>query len=240
MNPNENQNGQLPPRGQTPQYGINSVPQQAPNGQYEVLPTPAVTGRPTGHNPYEFIVNPNTPAKSRFSFGGSGFGKKIAVIVGGGVLLMIVIAVIGSLIFSKKDLTPQLTSLAQQQQEIIRVAIMGTSQATAQSTRNFAVTTQAAMLTSQQQIVGYLGTTGTTLSTKDLSVTKSAETDKTLAAALATSTFDTAVRQNLTTQLSLYEDKLESALAATSNAKLKTILTTNKAAAQLLLSDTNE
>jgi hypothetical protein len=51
---------------QAPHFDYNSAPhpqqfQQHPNGQYEVVPAPTPNNsRQSGHNPYDFIVNPNS------------------------------------------------------------------------------------------------------------------------------------------------------------------------------------
>ena len=218
----------------TPQYGVNSAPQQADNGQYAVVPPPSITGHPTGHNVYEFIVNPNNPQKSGGLFKGNKFLQKIAVLVGGTVLLLTVLGILISVFVPNNNSTATLTSIAQQQQEIIRVATLG-ARATSQDTQNFAATTQYTLMTSQGQVITYLGQHGTKLSAKQLAVGHDATTDATLTAATATSTFDSALKDSLISQLKTYRAALSKAYTASSNKTVKTLLQKSDNSARILL-----
>ncbi len=235
-----NQNGEQPtPQPQQPvtqpTYGVNSAPQVAANGQYEVVPPPSVTGNHSGHNPYEFIVNPNKPKKSGGLFGGSSFVKQIAVILGGAVLLMVAAALVISALAPKKDSSASLTAIAQRQQEIIRVATVGATQATGQSAKNFTTNVELGVSSSQVQVLAYAHTKGTKISPKLLALDRSAQTDKLLADAAATSTLDSAVTQNLTSQLTTYETSLRTAYKQSSSSKAKQILQSSYNTAALLL-----
>jgi hypothetical protein len=220
---------------QTPAYGVNSAPQQAPNGQYQVVPPPSITGRATGHNPYEFIVNPNTPQKSSGLFGGNSFIRQVVVLISGAVLLMIIAAIVITVLSPKKDNGASLTALAQRQQEIIRVATLGTTKAVSSDTQNFATNVELAVSSNQNQLLAYLASSGTKLGTKQLSIDRSLQTDKLLADASATSTFDIALKQNLTTQLTGYENNLRTAYEQTSKPKTKQIIQNSFDAAAKLL-----
>jgi hypothetical protein len=187
----------------------NQTPQQHANGQYAVVPPPVpanVTNSATGHNPYEFIFA-EQPKKRRF---GSGLGndKKtmfmwVGLLLGGAVVVLIVVVVIVSALMPKGSV-PGLISIAQRQQEIIRIADAATSQAVNQDVLNLAATTDLGVTSSQQQVLTYLVSHKTKPSPLILSRDKSAQTDTTLASAVSTNTYDAAVTQNLISQLQTY------------------------------------
>lgn len=243
----QNQNGGQPPQpappapygspgvAQTPTYGVNSAPQQTPGGQYQVVPPPSVTGRPTGHNPYEFIVSPPASRARGSLFGGNDFIKKIVLIVGGAVLVMIVATIVISALAPKKDNTASLTAIAQAQQEIVRVATTGATQATSQTALNFATNVELGVGSSQSLLIHYLASKGTTLKAKQLALDQSAQTDKLLADALTASTFDSVMVQTLNTQLTSYEASLRTAYNQNSSSAAKQILQSSYNAAALLL-----
>lgn len=235
----QNQNGGQPQQpyqpAPQPNYGVNSAPQQAPNGQYQVVPPPSVTGHPTGHNPYEFIVNPNTPKKGLGLFGGNDFIKKIIFLVGGAVVLMVVAATILSALGPKTDSTTSLISIAQRQQEIIRVASIGSGQATGPTASNFTTNVALSVTSNQNDVLTYLGSKGTKLNAKKLALDRNTQTDKLLADATAASTFDSVVTQTLTSQLTTYQTSLRTAYKQTSSQKTKQLLQNCYNATTLLL-----
>jgi hypothetical protein len=193
------------------QSGVNSTPQQAPNGQYQVLPplpTVSNTGH-SGHNPYEFIVNPNTPKRGGNLFGSnSSVAMRLAIMLGGLVAVIILISLLVSAFSPKSNVTADMIALAQRQQEIVRVATGASQQATGQDTKNFVANAQVSVASSQQQTVAYLVAHGKKLNAKTLSLDKSAQTDTVLADAATANNYDAAVVQSLTTQLRTYEGQL--------------------------------
>lgn len=234
----QNQNGGQPGQPQTPYQqpvvGVNSAPQQAANGQYAVVPPPSVTGHPTGHNPYEFIVNPNTPKRRASLLGGNSFVKQIALIVGGAVVLMIIIAIAVSL-FAPKSNTAALSAVAERQQEIIRVSTAASSQVSSQSAKNFVVSTELAVTSSQAQVLAYLTAHGGKPSDKQLALDQDAQTDTQLASAQATNTYDSAATQILTSELKTYAGLLQTTYKQTSKAQVKQLLQQSYTATALLL-----
>jgi hypothetical protein len=237
MFPDQNQqNGGQQPY-QPPQQPSNYGPAPAtPQQSYDTLPPPSPVGHPSGHNPYEFIVNPNTPKRSALKlFGGDPFLTKIALIIGGALGLMAVIALAAATLIPSTSSSLALTEIAQQQQEIIRVATAGSNQATAPSVRNYAVSTQYSVVTNQREVLQYLSKSGTNLSSKEIELKKNSQTDALLAAAKATSTYDEALRESLTTQLTDYQESLKTAYDATSNTETRALLQKSFAAAALLV-----
>jgi hypothetical protein len=235
----QNQNGGQPQAGpqlsyQPPAAGVNSVPQQTAGGQYQVVVPPSVTGRPTGHNPYEFIVSPNTSKHRGSLFGGNSFLKQIVLLVGGSAVLMIIIAVAVSLL-APKGSTGNLTAIAERQQEIIRVATAASSQVASQDTKNFVASTELAVTSSQSQVLAYLSVHGGKPSDKQLALDQDAQTDTQLTNAQATNTYDSAAKQILTTQLNTYAGLLQTAYKQTSSAQVKQLLQQSYSAAALLV-----
>jgi hypothetical protein len=232
MNPDQNRNGQ------TPGFGVNSTPQRNENGHFEVVPPPSVTGRSTGHNPYEFIVNPNKPLKKPGLFQGNDFLRRIILMVGGLVIVVILVTVVLNLLVPTKNISGSLISITQSQQEIIRVAAIGSNQASSSNLRNFATTVQVSIGTSQSSILGYLAQFKKVPDAKLLVLGYSKSTDQTLASATATSTFDTAFQQILVSDLSDYTQKVVSTYKTTTNTTTKALLQKNFDTAKLLLSAT--
>jgi len=228
---NQNQSGGQPGYGATP---TPQQPVQAPNGQYEVLP-PLPGGQNnghTGHNPYEFIMSPNMP--KRRVVGGNSFVMKIALLVGGAVLLMIVIAVVMSAL-GPKSVTPQLTAIAEQQQEIIRIATNAARQTSGTDTTNFVTNVALSVTSSQNTVVTYVTSHGTKLSTKVLALKQNSKTDSLLSSAANAGTYDSTVRSTLTDQLTSYEGELRKTYKATSNKKVQQLLQNCYNAASKLL-----
>lgn len=217
-----------------PGFGSNSTPVQHPNGQYEVVPPPAQgSGAPSGHNPYEFIMNPNMPKKQPLGHKNA-FILRIALIVGGMVALMTVIAVALSLLGPKSS-TPGLISIAQRQQEILRISAAATGQATGQDTANFAANINAGVASNKVQIVAYLTSHGTKVDNKLLALDQNPQTDTQLQNASNANNYDTAVTQNLTQQLLTYEGLLQKTFKQTSSAKAKQLLQSSFTSASKLL-----
>lgn len=190
-----------------------------------------------GGNPYDFIMNPGTNQQKRgLVGGGNSFVGKIVLIVGGAVVFMIVVAVLLSLFAGNKTNITDLTTLAETQNEIVRVAYIGTSgSATDQSVKNFATTTQFSVQTQQNQLVAYLGTLGTKVSAKQLGLKKDTTTDTKLNAALSNSTFDVAFTQELQNQLTDYAGTIKKMYAGSTSTKEKSLLKTDFEQVQLLL-----
>jgi len=202
------------------------VPQQTANGQYAVVPPPSVTGHPSGHNPYEFIVAPGVAPKHRLNLLGnssSPFLVRIGLIVGGAVMLMILAAIVISAL-APKGSTPGLTAIAQRQQEIIRIAAAATTQATGQDTKNFVANTELTITSDQQKVITYLGSHGTKLDTKQLALDKNAQADTLLTKAATANNYDSAVTQNLTSQLQMYKELLQKTFNQTSSKAAKQLV----------------
>ncbi len=236
MNPNQDQNGQQPP------YGVNSAPQQGANGQYDVLPPPSTTGRPTGHNPYEFIVADNSKKKKLLIPGANSFFGKLALMVGGFVVLLVIAGVILSMVFSGNSATADLTATALTQQELIRIA--GSSNASKQSVKDVAASVQLSTGSDQKKLLNYLASHGTKLTPKELALGKDAKSDQLLASAKATNTYDDTLLQVMSDDLTAYQVQLQATFKKATSKTLKADLqkyysTTVLLAEQLKTAQTN-
>lgn len=217
----QNQDGGQPGPGPV----SNQAPQQNAVGQYQVVP-PLPSGQNnghTGHNPYEFIVNAEAKKKSLGLPGGNSFFGRLAIIVGGVILLMIIAGVVLSALGPKSP-TASLTAIAQRQQEIVRIASSAVGNASSQDAKNFAVNVEAVVASSQSQIVGYLTSHGTKVDGKVLALDHSAQTDALLTNAQTTNTYDKAVVENLSSQIGTYQQLIQTTFKQASSKQLKQIL----------------
>lgn len=236
----QNQPGQGYPPSQTPstpQPTPPAMPQQAPNGTYTVVP-PLPAGQNnghSGHNPYEFIVAPNTSKHSGKLLGGNAFLAKIGLLVGGAIVLMIVAAVLLNALVPNKSGTAELTTIAEQQQELIRVATLGSQQAQGQVTQNFAASVQYGLTSDQNQVINYLASHGKKVNAKTLVLKQNSKTDQLLADAASAGNFDSVLTQTLTDQLNTYQRTLQTTYKAVSGKTVKTLLQNEYNAAGTLI-----
>jgi hypothetical protein len=233
MYPNQpNQNG-YPPQQPTP---AGPAPlQQAPNGQYSVLPPLNNTGGASGHNPYEFIMSPNS---KKHGLRHGSFGKQLAFIGSGAVVLIIILAIAFSM-FAPKGNTASVLAVAQRQQEIIRIADSSSRLINSQSIRNFVITTDVTVITDQGKVLTYLATRNVKPKGKTLALDHDAKTDDLIASAKAAGNYDTIIAQTLQDQLSSYEKELKTAYNDSTSASTKKMLQQNYTNAQTLLKQAN-
>ena len=193
---------------------------------------------PQNHTPdYDFIVNPAAvPKKSLIPIPTGGSMLQRAAVVGGGlVILLIIIIIFASLLSGGSNNTAPLVSIAQQQNELIRVATVGTLQTSDQAAKNFAVASELSLTTDQQQLLTYLKGQGHKVSSKQLIATKSTKTDGELSAAEAASTFDSTFEQIMQTGLTTYTQSLKTTFASTTGPNARKLLNSDYSAAVLLL-----
>jgi hypothetical protein len=185
------------------------------------------------NDPYEFITNPQQPAR-RISFGRTPAQR--AIIIGVGVLLLIIIALVLSSLFNsasnaQKD---RLGELAQTQTELIRVATIADKQSSDIDTRASAITARFAIETDLQETNQMLATRGTELNSKVLSLKENEKTDTLLEEAFANNRFDETFNSILEQQLEDYQSLLQSVYSSGSSGE-KEILQQNYEDTSLLL-----
>ena len=156
----------------------------------------------------DFIMNPGKPPRKKL-FAGNNFAMTLALIVGGAFIFMIIVAMLLNAFAPKKVSKADLISLAQTQQEIVRVATRANQDAVQQVTKNLAVTVQYTLTSQQQTVVNYLAKNGTKVSPKQLALKQNATTDQQLTSATSTSTFDLVFSQIMQNELQAYANSLK-------------------------------
>lgn len=236
------QNGPNDQNGQTP----NTPPAAPyhPPGQTPPAPQPypqAPAAPQEDPNRYDFFLNPNK--QSRGNIFGGGSSKKLMLISAGivAVLVLVVVVTMAASSNSKSNALP-LLSVAQAQEEVIRVAADGTKNAQATSLKNFSVTAQATVTSAQLQVLDLMGKQGTKLKSTDkqLKLTASAQTDKALDAATAASTYDSTYKTIIQSDLDTYENKLDAAIAVQTSKSARSLLQSQHDAAVLLEKQLNQ
>lgn len=191
------------------------------------------------HNPYDFIMNPAAPPPKRplkipATNTKNGFLIKIGLIVGAAIVLIIGVMIASSLFTTDTSGVTTMTTLAQTQNEVIRVAAQGAAAGRDQKVKNFAVNTNLSVSTQQLRTLNYLVSKGTKLGVKQLSLKESKTTTDQLAQAKATSTFDAAFLQIMQTSLDSYSSDLQKAYQDAPNSTIKKLLKSDYEQTQLL------
>ena len=200
--------------------------------QNETLPAPS------GANQYAFITDPQKPAKKSFLPSGSSKQNRILLVVGGFVVLLFIITLVFVLIANIGTSQKKAwLSLAQQQQELIRVSDLGSTKAQNQDTKNLAITTKLALESSQASIDKLAAKNGAVITKKSLALGKNTQTDVTLTAAQQSNQFDQTFRQIIKTQLTDYQAQLKNLYDKTSSKSTKNSLSAANTSAFLLVGE---
>jgi len=171
--------------------------------------------------------------------GSSGTTKKLITVVGGCVgLLIIGLIFINFLGSSEKTDTQMFLGLAQQQQEIIRVAGLGLAQpAASPDTINHLLTTQLTMQSSQKDILALLNQKDPKKAAKELALKQDLQTDTKITTAVQNGVFDKTFIQILDGQLATYSNSLQTAYKSSKKKAEKDILMASFNDVKLLLND---
>lgn len=224
MNPNEPQSS-----GQAPSTQPQVFPQQPmPSTPYPVVNTPQ-----NNPNNFDFILNPAQPAKKP-PLGGNN-ALKLLVVVGGVVVLLVLVLFVVFSLLKPKTPTTDVVNIIQRQEEVIRLASLGESEAKTEDMKGLSYSIDLSVSTNQDQAQAYLKAMGGEISEEQLGLKRNATTDKLLEDAKVTSTYDTALRGVYETELTKYLNELQTAYKATGSAKLKTILSNSFDAGKMLL-----
>lgn len=199
-------------------------------------PPPAPLPNSGNKSEYDFILNPaNAPKKG---FAASSMPQRLALVGGGAVVLIIILAVAFSTIFKGGgNAVTELTDLAQQQTEIARVAAIGVQKAQSTATKNFAHTTQLTLISSQQDTLALLASSGKKLGPKALAIKQNPVTDQKLEAAAANSTFDSTFQKEITDQLKIYRSSLQRTFSTASSSSARSLLQDSFNSINLLLEE---
>ena len=185
---------------------------------------------------YDFIMNPEQPKRpSAFNFGGSSTGLRIAVVVGGLFLLLILFIGFKNILASSNKSIPSLVGIVQDQQELVHLTTDGVQNASSGDLKNFAVTAQASLKSEKSDLVTYLLNNHRKVNAKEQNLKVSKSTDDQLSTALATSSYDPTFKQIMQTKLASYKQHLSAAYNQTKGPKGRALLQADYDAASLLL-----
>lgn len=195
-----------------------------------------------GHNPYDFILNPPKPTDEH-PLGGLPLprvGKhslilQIAVLLGGAILLMIIIAIVVSVLTGKKLDSTKLISLAAEQTELVSISTTGGSVVTQASNQQLAINTQLTLETDNQALLSFLASDGIKVTSKQLEADANAEVAIELQNARQNSTVDQTFAQIMQNQLQTYANNIQSDYNKATNTSLRQLLKIDYAQAKLLL-----
>lgn len=191
------------------------------------------------NNPYDFIVNPEKPSRRPLlNLNGTSMAMRIALITGLVVVIIIVMIVLGSLFSSHGSNVTNMTAVAQDQTELIRVATEATqsqSNYISQTTTLYFADNCLMSITSEnQQLMSFLTSNGVKLSTATLALKQNSRTDAALQAAADSSTYDTAFLTAMQGDMNMYTSDIKVAFAASTNPQEKQLLSTEYKDAALL------
>jgi hypothetical protein len=211
----------------SPQYsGKSGTPAPAP---------PPVDLPSASQTPYDFIMQSQNSNKSKFGTGGSPKSRFIFLAIVGGVLFSLIIIVIAIVTSSGKSGTQSLISLAQEQNEIIRVSDIGVSKARTADAKNLAAITAYSFRSTQADTLALLAKQGHKLKTKDLALKQNSATDSELNTADLNNRFDETFKKLLATSLATYQQDVKHIYDTTSSKSEKTVLSTSYNGVSLLV-----
>jgi hypothetical protein len=180
---------------------------------------------------YDFIMNPEQQHKHSPLGGGSSMGMRIAVVLGGVLLLVIIVAIAMSLFKGGGVDEKTFVEIAQEQTEIIRLSDNGIDNSVSQTTKNFAVTAKVSMASEQRVL---LEGVGLKIPEKQLALKANSKIDAQLTDAKSASNYDATYTSVMKAQLEAYMADLSAAYPK-SGPKTKELLSARYDTAELLL-----
>jgi hypothetical protein len=208
-------------------------PDQQPKQQ--TPPVPPTTGATL--NPYGFIMD--TPHKSRKSMlkpNNSSTKSRVLFALGGLTILIIAASIFVSVISgSKQGSTQDLTKLAAEQQEIIRIADLGIKSGVDPGVVAYAQTTKSTVQSQQTKVTAYLVKNKIKLTPLLLNSQKNTKTDAALVAASAANRFDVLFKDTITAELTNYASNLKTNYETAKAKTTKDMLANSYANTALLL-----
>lgn len=180
--------------------------------QQPYTPSPQPSEQRPDHERYEFIMNPQQPKRGPISV----MGNTKALLFITGVIAVVVILLVIVFSFARgggTDKAPYI-KIAQQQQEIIRVAGLQGQNLTNQDVKNFVVNTELSLASDQQTYYALLGRNKIKVSEKQLELGQNSATDTALQNAQDSSTLNEALPAELRQQLEGYQASIQQAYQA--------------------------
>lgn len=183
------------------------------------------SGMQPQNDPYNFIMNPDTgpQKKSLLPGGGLNLSKKQMIIFGAGGLLTL--SIIITLLFSFLNSGPtnkdDLISVAQKQNELIRVSEIAIKEATGTQARNLAMTTKLSLQSDQSYLIASLKAQKIKIGSKELKGAESSETTEKMTDAKQNNRFDEVYLEYIQEALVDYQRSLNVAYKSTVSTKHK-------------------
>lgn len=182
---------------------------------------PPIVPHPGGQGQYDFIFNNQQPKKNMLP-GKNPKMTRILLVAGGSIILVLLAIMVFSLLFSGGGSTAELTNIAKQQNELIRIAEIGDKKARGSDAQNLAATTKLSLKSDQTALLASMGRQKPLA--KVLAQGQKSQTDQLLTQAEQSNRFDEAFIQTLQSQLSDYRQSVKDAYEGTSDAKTKQLL----------------
>jgi hypothetical protein len=163
------------------------------------------------------VVQPSglkaTSSSSRLLIGVIGIAVVLALLLG-----------VGKAVLAPKTDTTSLVHLAEQQQELIRVATEAEPNIQDPDTANLAITTQLSLMTDQTTLTKLIGQLGQKIPKNALASLKNSTTDTDLTNAKANGSYDTTYQSLTEAQLAAYQTSLKQVYLSASSSVEKTDL----------------
>ncbi|HEX9153508.1 MAG TPA: hypothetical protein VF809_01680 [Candidatus Saccharimonadales bacterium] len=180
-------------------------------------------------------MSPQKSPKKRFHLGGGNLAMTVAMFAGGALIFMIIVAILLNA-FAPKKVSGDLTTMAQVQTELIRIADKGAKTGTQQVTKNLAITIQFSMNTQRKEMLAFMAKRGVTVNDKELVLKQKATTDQELASARTTSTFDSVFTGIMQDELTAYANDLKTIYSNATSKSEKELMSDYYEQTQLLIS----
>ncbi len=179
-------------------------------------------------NPYGFILEPTGSNSTKSDSPLSTLpplAKKLLMVSAGLFIIIILFSVLKG-VFSGGSNIPSLTSVAQDQTEILHIInkAKDNQQSGTTSMQNAISTLQIAVTSANNQIISYLSINGHKLSLKQLDLKISASTDQNIANAQTTGNYNQTLTEALSSDLSSYMTDIKSAYNQTKGSKGQALL----------------
>jgi hypothetical protein len=197
---------------------------------------PAQPTKPTA--PYDFIMNPQSGPKQVSPFnlgGGRSSWKRLLAIIIGALILIILIAALGSALGGKSNAI-SLVSVAQDETEILHILgnAAGQEQSLNQTDVNFIATSTAVIQSSDTQLLNYMAINKVKYKSDALTLKESPATDTTLSNSIQSGNYESAFYTAMQTQLKTYVNDLSIAYKMTKGTKGRALLQSDDKQAVLL------
>jgi len=233
--------GQLPPSPQPaypPQQQPVSMPEQPASTGY-VASSPVSAQQPNGANPYEFIFSEKHQPKQSF-LGGASLTKRLLVIVGGLIVLAVLATVLVSLFTPKDTSIEKITTILQEQQEIVRIADLSSASATTVDVKNLAVNVSLSVGSNATSLQTYLTAHKVKVTDTLLAAKQDAKTDTLFTNAKSTNTFDHTAAQTMQALLVTYRADLNTTYQSVKGVNARKELLSSYKSADILITEANK